>query len=1104
VNRLLLIARSVRYYWRPHLGTVAGAAVTAAALVGGLVIGDCVRGTLRDQATARIGQIDSALQSGDRFFRAALADDLNGVTDAESIAPVIALRAVASTADSSARANDVRAYGVDDRFFAMSPEHETAPPIGAEEVLLNQRLADQLNAAVGDMILIRIEKPSALPREAVLARPEDGTLGLRVRVKGVLSDEQFGRFSPTANQLPAMNTFLSREWLAEELELAGLANMLLVQGKVLALHENVNAVWTLDDAELELRTNPDLGYAELRSRRIFLDPAVTNAVDASAFEVQRILTYFVTSIAREDRATPYSMVSAIGGRHVEDGIASLIPDSPDGIILNEWLADDLSASIGDRVDLHYFVFDEERRLVDRSHTFEVERIVPIEGFAADRSLMPDFPGIAEAERSRVWEPGIPIDLSRIRDKDEAYWETRRGTPKAFIALETGQQLWSNRFGNLTAVRVPIGRGEAFASAALEHLEPRAVGLSFEDLSARAVAGSAVANDFGMLFLSLSGFLLISAILLTVLLFILNVEQRAREIGTLLAVGFPPGVVRRMLTLEAAALAIIGAVIGGALGLLYTRLILTALGTIWADAAAGTVIAFHARPTSIIGGIAGAAIASILATWFAVRFQVKRRAVELLKGLTSRLTKDRRRGRATGLIVGAIAILAGVILAFIGSFGSEQRATPFFFASGSLLLIGGILLSRSALFRLGSASSPEHLSIASLGMRNVARRAGRSLATIILLACGVFLIVAVGMNRLDAAADASIRSSGTGGFAFYATTAIPIPRDLTTSDARASLGLDSQEFEDVSFVPFRVRAGDDASCLNLGLAQRPQLIAVDPSELAQRDAFSFAGATELPGAENPWLSLRSEPESESNVPTIPAIGDHQSVTWALHKSIGDTIEYIDERGRPFHVRIVATIKNSILQGSLIIDAARFEELFPSETGYRLFLIDAPRAAEASSLREDLSRRFADYGLEITPAAQRLNDFNAVQNTYLAIFQLLGGLGLLLGTAGLGVVVLRNVLERRSELAVLASIGFRPGVIRGMVVCEHLPLLGLGVMCGGLSAAVAAAPALHSGAAAGSIGVTVAIVLAILAAGIVWISLATRVASRGRLTSALRHE
>ena len=47
-------------------------------------------------------------------------------------------------------------------------------------------------------------------------------------------------------------------------------------------------------------------------------------------------------------------------------------------------------------------------------------------------------------------------------------------------------------------------------------------------------------------------------------------------------------------------------------------------------------------------------------------------------------------------------------------------------------------------------------------------------------------------------------------------------------------------------------------------------------------------------------------------------------------------------------------------------------------------------------------------EASESEQKVAELNAVQNTYLQTFQILGGLGLLLGSAGLGVVVLRNVL------------------------------------------------------------------------------------------------
>jgi ABC-type antimicrobial peptide transport system permease subunit len=147
---------------------------------------------------------------------------------------------------------------------------------------------------------------------------------------------------------------------------------------------------------------------------------------------------------------------------------------------------------------------------------------------------------------------------------------------------------------------------------------------------------------------------------------------------------------------------------------------------------------------------------------------------------------------------------------------------------------------------------------------------------------------------------------------------------------------------------------------------------------------------------------------------------------------------------------------------------------------------------------------DVGLELTPAAQRLAQFNAVQNTYLGTFQVLGGLGLLLGSVGLGIVVLRNVLERRAELAVLLAVGFRTRMLQKLVLIEHGALLALGLALGVAAAAVAVLPALLSPAAQlpyGSLAITLG---AVLINGTLWTWVATRVSLRGNLLDALRNE
>jgi ABC-type antimicrobial peptide transport system permease subunit len=298
---------------------------------------------------------------------------------------------------------------------------------------------------------------------------------------------------------------------------------------------------------------------------------------------------------------------------------------------------------------------------------------------------------------------------------------------------------------------------------------------------------------------------------------------------------------------------------------------------------------------------------------------------------------------------------------------------------------------------------------------------------------------------------------------------------------------------------RLREGDDASCLNLNRAQTPRLLGINPDLLGQRGAFSFAGVAAGYPRENGWHLLnRDEPGA-----VVPAIGDDNSIKWALNKKLGDTLDYVDERGRPFKIKLVASVANSILQGNFLISDKHFLERFPSAGGYRMFLIDAPSNTVAQTAAA-LTHGLQDAGLELTPAAQRLDAFNAVQNTYLNTFQVLGGLGLLIGSAGLGVVVLRNVLERRGELALLQAVGFRRRSLRWLVLSEHAGLLFMGLAIGLISALVAVVPSFANRASHAPLASLAFTIGAVLLTGLLWTWLAVTTALRGDLLNALRNE
>ena len=115
-----------------------------------------------------------------------------------------------------------------------------------------------------------------------------------------------------------------------------------------------------------------------------------------------------------------------------------------------------------------------------------------------------------------------------------------------------------------------------------------------------------------------------------------------------------------------------------------------------------------------------------------------------------------------------------------------------------------------------------------------------------------------------------------------------------------------------------------------------------------------------------------------------------------------------------------------------------------------------------------------------------------------------MGVLLGTLGAGLVIGRNVMERRGELAVMQAMGFERAALSKMVLREHWFLLMAGLLIGAISALVAVLPNLTSEQARLPLLLLAGVLLGILVAGFVFCSLAARWTLRGNLMDGLRSE
>lgn len=451
-------------------------------------------------------------------------------------------------------------------------------------------------------------------------------------------------------------------------------------------------------------------------------------------------------------------------------------------------------------------------------------------------------------------------------------------------------------------------------------------------------------------------------------------------------------------------------------------------------------------------------------------------------------------------MGIGATIVGVALLVLGAVHVIPQVAGFF-GGGVALLVASVCYL--AAWLRGKNKKTIHgtgwWSISLLGFRNAAHRPSRTVLCVTLIASAAFIIVAVDAFRRSGATAAD-RKSGSGGFPLFAESLLPIVHDANTPAGREALNLnttnDAAVLQDLKFVNFRVRPGDDTSCLNLYQPRNPKIIA-PPAGFVDDNRFTFASSID-PNEPNPWQLLNREfPDG-----AVPVITDANSLTYVLHLKIGEDL-IVDHGGQPLRLRIVGALSDSIFQSELLMSDKNFVRLFPDEQGYRFFLLDAPEA-NATNAAATLEERLSDFGFDAQSTAERLANFHRVENTYLSTFQLLGGLGLVLGTLGMAAVLLRNVFERRRELALLRAVGYNSSHFAVMVISENVLMLCCGVAIGSLCALLAIAPVFFErGGRLPNVSLGL-LLLAVLVSGALASLVATLAALRSPLLPALRAE
>ena len=1166
-----LLLENLWFHWRGNLAVFLGVVVGTAALTGALIVGDSLRGSLRQLTAEQLGWVDQTLINT-RFFNEDTARDPETkkvVLPADHVAPTVLLQATVVKLSKEtlkpvgATARKVTLIGADKSFWGPEPEkhpnndlsvdfldQEIIPPVviaptkqgttysNAVAGVLGKSLADDLDVEVGDAVLITLQKESGAPRESLLGKrdTEDVLDEIAVKVKTVLPANHFGsRFHLKPGATLPRNMFLPLRVLQDKLiqqqpKGAGKRrfptypiNALLVDGgQTTELADALKPRLNLTDYGLAIRRdimrdkdfNPfEMKYVSLESRAMFIPPFARKAVEESKLRHAPTLVYLVNNMARagsDKIEVPYCVVAALDPTR-KDPLGPIAKEkaklADDEILLVEWDDNPLAnVKKGEKIDLTYFEPNDQGNLREKTTTFRLAGHVPMSDARKDPYLTPLFPGVTDRTKMADWKAPFPFDSKRITSRDDDYWDSYRTTPKAYITLAAGQKLWGSRYGDITSIRIVPSKDvpkDKVGKTILEHIDPSKAGFVFTDIRANNLEAGGGSQDFSGLFLGFSCFLIMAALLLIGLLFRLNIDHRASEIGLLMAVGHKRSTLRRMLLLEGTMLSVIGAVLGLMLAVWYAGWLLDFLRDSWPDQSLDwSFLQLKVTPLSLIIGFLASVFVSVATIFWSIRILGQVSPRNLLSGVTTIATTP---GSANKPFWSKI-ILAGSVVIAIGCMGTgpflsdPMMRAMMFMLSGMFLLFAGLAFLWIWLKRSSGSAVREGgwLGLAGLGTRNSGRHPARSLLTMGLLAFATFLVVAVQAFQRDSSSTFLQEDGGSGGYAFVAQTDVPVFLDLNDKQVRKDQKLDLPK--DTRFVSMRMKQGDDISCMNLYKPMEPRILGI-PDSIIDGGGFRFAETLAKTEEErkNPWLLLRRKTDNGE----IPVLVEKNTATYTLKTGLGQTLNVDDDAGNSVTLLVVGFLQDSVFQSELLMADDPFRKSFPHIEGFQYFLIDAPTAKSEQITKQLEEGQLSRYGFTVELSGKKLETYLAVQNTYLATFQVLGGFGLLLGALGLAVVLLRSVWERRGELALFRALGFRKTSLAWLVLAENLYLLILGLFIGTFSALIAVTPHMLSGSDVKWLDM-ILLLSAVLVVGLVATTIAVATTMRAPLIAALRKE
>jgi putative ABC transport system permease protein len=389
----------------------------------------------------------------------------------------------------------------------------------------------------------------------------------------------------------------------------------------------------------------------------------------------------------------------------------------------------------------------------------------------------------------------------------------------------------------------------------------------------------------------------------------------------------------------------------------------------------------------------------------------------------------------------ISIIFTILIGLLILPNSDAPPMEIFFVIGFILVILIIIfliLKMKVLVkyltniaRFGGKPTP----VALYSLKNPTRKINRTGLMISIFTLVIFLIVALSINiAIQQESIEAVSFNERGGYDILGESAIPIELNLSSELERMENNIDAPILNNVSITEIKVVGPPGGTCSNMNVRYPPRLLGVS-SEFILENKFEFMESLKDDSDSiDIWRSLDKNPEENSG--RIPIVVDYNTLVWIYSGSLGEVYEIQVEDGSTVELEVIAVLENTIFGGTFIMSEENLDELFPKTATYQYILFKVQKNGEATpeQVAIDLELALDQYGFDAQAIRQLILENREYERSFMSLFQAYLGLGLILGIIGLGVVMARNVQERRYEIGVLRTIGYTKKMLLKSFILE----------------------------------------------------------------------